>query len=108
MADIDLLPPRGIPYAALVNGNGVAVTGTQTVAQLASRGIRAFAAVDELGVSTDDAVTKADTIRMRGIRPMVAVDANGVSQTGSATIPVLAQRGLGYFCPLTRPATPPR
>ena len=63
-------------------------------------GIRAFAPIDETGISTDDAVSTADVIRMRGIRPMVAVDANGVSQTGSATIPVLAQRGLGYFCPL--------
>ena len=127
MADIDLLRPRGVPFAALVDATGVATGGTSTVAQLAgkgmraiaavdptglaldgtskvadlaARGIRAFAPIDELGVSTDDAVSTADAIRKRGIRPMVAVDANGVSQTGSATIPVLAQRGLGYFCPL--------
>ena len=127
MADIDLLRPRGVPFAALVDATGIATGGTSTVAQLAAkgmpaiaavdptglaldgtskvadlaaRGIRAFAPIDELGISTDDAVSTADAIRKRGIRPMVAVDANGVSQTGSATIPVLAQRGLGYFCPL--------
>ena len=128
MADIDLLPTRGVPFAALVDSTGVATNGSSTVAQLAAKGMRAIAAVDptglaldgtskvadlaargirasfapidELGVSTDDAVSTADAIRKRGIRPMVAVDANGVSQTGSATIPILAQRGLGYFCPL--------
>ena len=133
MADIDLLPQRGIHPLALVDATGVAIGGTttvaqlaarrmqavcqvdqtglalsdgvSTVAQLASRGIRAFAAVDELGVSVDDAVTKADVIRMRGIRPMVAVDANGISQTGSATMLTLAQRGLSPFCPVDETGT---
>jgi hypothetical protein len=136
MADIDVLPQRGVHPLALVGANGVAIggtstvaqlaakgmqaicqvdatgiassDGTSTVAQLASRGIRTFAAVDELGVSTDDAVSKADVIRMRGIRPMVAVDANGVSQTGSATIPYLSWRsaGLGISALWTKPAPP--
>ena len=133
MADVDLLPSRGVPYLALVDANGIAIggtstiallaskgmkaicqvdptgiassDGTSTVALLASKGIRAFAAVDENGVSVDDAVTKADIIRMRGIRPMVAVDANGLSQTGPATIPVIAQRGLSYFCPVDETGT---
>ena len=133
MADVDLLPPRGVPYFALVDANGIAIGGTSTTAQLAakgmraicqvdptglalsdvtstaallaSRGIRAFAAVDENGVSVDDAVTTADVIRSRGIRPMVAVDANGLSQTGPATIPVIAQRGLSYFCPVDETGT---
>ena len=133
MADTDLLPSRGVPYRALVDANGIAIGGTSTtallaskgmkaicqvdptgvalsdgatsVALLASRGIRAFAAVDENGVSVDDATTKADVIRSRGIRPMVAVDANGLSQTGPATIPVIAQRGLSYFCPVDETGT---
>jgi hypothetical protein len=133
MADVDILPSRGITAAALVDGNGVAIGGTQTVAQLAARGmraicqvdpagiassdgvstvaqlaargIRAFAAVDELGVSSDDAVTKADTLRMRGIRPLVPVNASGIASPGSASILTLAQRGLGYFCPVDETGT---
>ena len=35
MADIDLLPPRGVPRLALVDGTGIASNGSQTVLQLA-------------------------------------------------------------------------
>lgn len=128
MADTDLLRPRGVPYAAVVDATGTASGGTSSVAQLAAKGIRAicqvdatglassdgvstvavlasrgllaFAAVDENGVSTDDAVSTADVIRRRGIRPMVPVNANGIAATGSATMLTLAQRGLDYFCPV--------
>ena len=133
MADTDLLRPRGVPYAAVVDATGVASGGTSTAAQLAakgiraicqvdatglassdgvstvavlaSRGLRAFAAVDENGISTDDAVSTADVIRRRGIRPMVPVNANGIAATGSATMLTLAQRGLSYFCPVDESGT---
>jgi hypothetical protein len=123
MADVDILPSRGIRAAALVDGNGVAINGTQTVlqlaqrgmrsicevtplgvaangatlAQLASRGIRNFCPVSEIGVATD--ASTADVLRRRGIQPMVPVSATGVALTGSATILTLAQRGLTHFCP---------
>ena len=133
MADVDLLPSRGVPYLALVDANGIAIggtstiallaskgmkaicqvdptglassDGTSTIALLASRGIRAFAAVDETGLSTDDGTSRADVIRSRGIRPMVPLDVNGIAQTGSSNIPTLAQRGLGYFCPVDETGT---
>jgi len=124
MADVDILPSRGIRAAALVDGNGIAINGTSTIAQmasrgmrsicevtplgvaangatllqLASRGIRNFCPVSELGVATD--ASTAATLRQRGIQPMVPVSALGVALTGSATTPTLAQRGLDYFCPL--------
>ena len=124
MADVDILPSRGIRAAALVDGNGVAINGTQTVlqlaqrgmrsicevtplgvaangatlAQLASRGIRNFCPVSEIGIATD--ASTADVLRRRGIQPMVPVSATGVALTGSATILTLAQRGLTHFCPL--------
>jgi hypothetical protein len=125
MADIDLLPARGIPRKALVDATGIATNGTQTVAQLAARGmeavcavdgsgnavtgsgtllqlaqrgIRAFCPVDETGVATDSST--ADQLRMRGIRPMVLLNNTGIALTGSATMLTLAQRGLGYFCPV--------
>ena len=133
MADIDLLPPRGVPRMALIGANGIAIGGTSTVAQLAAKGmqsicqvgpngiassdgastvaqlaamgIRTFAAVDENGVSSDDSVTTAATLQMRGLRPMVTLNASGVSATGTANILTLAQRGLGYFCPLDETGT---
>jgi hypothetical protein len=124
MADVDILPSRGIRAAALVDGNGVAINGTQTVLQLAQRGMRSicevtplgvaangatllqlaqrgirnFCPVSELGVATDSST--AATLRQRGIQPMVPVSATGVALTGSATILTLAQRGLTHFCPL--------
>ena len=125
MADIDLLPTRGVPFAALVDANGIATNGSSTVAQLAAkgmraicavdgsgnattgsgtmlqlaqRGIKAFCPVDENGVALD--ASTADAIRKRGIRPMVLLGNNGVALTGSATMLTLAQRGLDYFCPL--------
>ena len=124
MADVDILPSRGIRAAALVDGNGIAINGTSTIAQLASRGMRSicevtplgvaangatllqlaqrgirnFCPVSELGVATD--ASTADTLQRRGIKPMVPVSALGVALTGSATTPTLAQRGLDYFCPL--------
>jgi len=124
MADIDLLPPRGVPVLALVDGTGIATNGSQTVAQLAQRGMRSVCAVDATGVSVsgatvaqlaqrgirafcpvDETGVAADAstalmLRQRGIRPMVLLGATGIALTGSATMLTLAQRGLGYFCPV--------
>ena len=124
MADIDLLPPRGIPRLALVDGLGIATNGSQTVAQLAARGMRSVCAVDSTGVSVSGATmlqlaqrgiqafcpvdelgvaqsgATADALRRAGIRPMVLLGATGVALTGSATMLTLAQRGLPYFCPV--------
>jgi hypothetical protein len=125
MADVDLLPSRGIRAAALVDGNGIAVNGSQTVLQLAQRGMRSECAVDATGVSTSganmlqiaqrgfrafcpvselgiaqDASTTADMLRRRGIRPVVLLDANGIALNGSANMATLAQRGLQSFCPI--------
>ena len=125
MADIDLLPTRGVPFRALVDSSGVAINGSQTVAQLASRGvrafcavdgtgtpitgggslaglaaagIRAFCAVDENGVAQD--ASTALQLRSRGIRPMVLLDASGIALNGSANMLALAQKGLDYCCPV--------
>jgi len=124
MADIDLLPPRGAPRLALVDGMGIATNGSQTVLQLAQRGMQAVCAVDGSGVSADGATVAvlaqrgirafcpvdelgvaqsgatADALRRAGIRPMVLLGANGLALTGSATMLTLAQRGLSYFCPV--------
>jgi hypothetical protein len=126
MADIDiLLPTRGVPRLALVDGTGIASNGSQTVAQLAARGIQSVCAVDAIGVAVSgatllqlaqrgirafcpvdenglaqDAVSTADVLRRRGIRPMVLLNNNGVALTGSANVATLAQRGLQSFCPL--------
>jgi len=124
MADIDLLPPRGVPVLALVDGLGIATNGSATVLQLAQRGMRSACAVDSTGVSVSGATmlqlaqrgiqafcpvdemgvaqsgATADALRRAGIRPMVLLGATGVALTGSATMLALAQRGLGYFCPV--------
>jgi len=129
MADIDILPKRGIPTKALVDGLGIASNGSATLAQLAARGMRGicavdstgnaitggtlaqlaargievFCSVDETGISLD--ATTADTLRKRGIQPMVLVDANGIAQNGSANMETLRKRSLGYFCPLDETGT---
>ena len=124
MADIDLLPPRGVPVLALVDGTGIATNGSQTMLQLAQRGMRSVCAVDSTGVSVSGATmlqlaqrgiqafcpvdelgvaqsgATADALRRAGIRPMVLLGGNGLALTGSASMLTLAQRGLGYFCPL--------
>jgi hypothetical protein len=125
MADTDLLPARGVPALALVDSTGIASNGSQTVAQLAARGIRSVCAVDANGISlsgasvaqlasagirafcpvdenglAQDAVSTADILRRRGIRPMVLLNNTGVALTGSANVATLAQRGLQAFCPV--------
>jgi hypothetical protein len=124
MADIDLLPPRGVPVLALVDGTGIASNGSQTVAQLAQRGMRSVCAVDATGVSVSGATmlqlaqrgiqafcpvdelgvaqsgATAAALQRAGIRPMVLLGANGLALTGSATMLTLAQRGLSCFCPV--------
>ena len=124
MADIDLLPTRGVPFAALVDSTGVATNGSSTVAQLAAKGMRAICAVDATGVSVGGAnvaqlasagirafcpvdengvaqdSSTADMLRTRGIRPMVLLNATGIALTGSSTMLALAGRGLQCVCPL--------
>ena len=134
MADIDLLPTRGVPFAALVDSTGVATNGSSTVAQLAAKGMRAICAVDATGVSVGGAnvaqlasagirafcpvdengvaqdSSTADMLRtMRGIRPMVLLNATGIALTGSST---MLARWQAADCSVsvrwTRPATPPQ
>jgi hypothetical protein len=119
MADTDLMPARGVPFKARVDGNGVALGGTTTalqlqqrgwrpvctvdstgtavggatVAQLASAGIRAVCLVDEFGNSAAP-IQSADTLRKAGIRPLVQLTALGLS--GTTTMLQLAGRGLEY------------
>lgn len=126
MADIDLLPARGIRGYAVVADTGIAVGGTLTVLQLAQRGMRSICAVNsdgtssggltmlqlgargimgccsvlETGLSTDSAVPIL-ILKQRGLNPMCPVTALGVAQGGSATMIQLAQRGIQGFCPLT-------
>src|SRR4029077_19961619 len=124
MADIDVLPARGVPVLALVDSTGIASNGSQTVAQLAARGIRSVCAVDATGVSVgganvaqlasagirafcpvdengvSQAGPTADDLRRAGIRPMVLLNNTGIALTGSATMLTLAQRGLSCFCPV--------
>jgi DNA-binding transcriptional LysR family regulator len=120
MADINLMPARGVPFMARVDANGIAFGGTSTllqlaqrgmravcvvgpdglngavtVAQLASAGIRAVCLVDENGNSGAPIAT-ADTLRSRGIKPLVPLTAAGLN--GTTTMLQLAQRGLGYAC----------
>jgi hypothetical protein len=124
MADIDVLPPRGVPALALVDSTGIASNGSSTVAQLAAKGIRSICAVDATGVSVGGASVAqlasagirafcpvdengvsqagpvADALRRAGIRPMVLLDNTGTALNGSAKVLTLAQRGLSYFCPV--------
>jgi hypothetical protein len=118
MADIDLLPARGIPFRARVDALGVAfggtstllqlktrgmrpvcvvdstgVNGTTTVAQLASAGIQAVCLVDQNGISGAP-ISNADQLRSSGIRPLVQLTALGLS--GTTTMLQLAGRGLEY------------
>jgi hypothetical protein len=130
MGDIDTLRRRGVPYWALVNGQGVAINGTATLAvlwrrsmeavcqvdasgaaadastlkQLQARGIQNFCEVNETGT---DPVSGATLVQLmaRGIIPKCPVDVNGVAQTGTATIEALRRRGIGYFCPLDENGT---
>jgi len=120
MADIDLMPARGVPFRARVASTGIAVPGTATVEQLAQRGmhpvcivdstgqaggvtveqlaqrgIRAACLVDEFG-NSGAPVASADELRRRGIRPLVALTAAGLN--GTTTMLQLAQRGLDYAC----------
>ena len=124
MADIDILPKRAVPAAALVDSNGVASNGSltttqlaargmaslcavdgsgtsilgATLAQIARRGIQTFCPVDENGIAQDSST--ADALRKRGISPMVLLDSGGIALTGSSTMETLRKRSLGYFCPL--------
>ena len=124
MADIDILPKRAVPAAALVDSNGVASNGSltttqlaargmaslcavdgsgtsilgATLAQIARRGIQTFCPVDENGIAQDSST--ADALRKRGISPMVLLDPGGIALTGSSTMETLRKRSLGYFCPL--------
>ncbi len=123
MADKDTLPIRGIPYFAIVDGSGVAVGGSLTMAELRRRGmepicevdssgsasgtsiaalqrrgISYFCPVDESGLAAD--ATTSTTLRQRGILPLCKVSSVGVAQSGSLTITQLARRGIGFFCPL--------
>ena len=119
MADTDLMPMAGVPFRVLVDANGVAVGGTSTIMQLASRGMRAVCSVSSAGVSGSTDIptlasrgiravclvdanglasdsTPADALRRAGIRPVVSLTSQGLS--GSTTMLQLAQRGLEYVC----------
>ena len=120
MADIDLMPARGVPFKARVDANGIALGGTKTILelaqrgmhpvctvdstgvngavtidQLAQRGIRAVCLVDEFG-NSGAPIASADELRRKGIRPLVALTALGLN--GTTTMLQLAQRGLDYAC----------
>lgn len=125
MADIDLLHARGIPFRALVDGQGIAVGGTLTMAQLSDRGMMPACQVDADGVAGDGSTllqlrsrgipffcevtelgvdpVSGDTGRMlanRGIPAICPVDALGIAQGGTSTMVELSRRGIGYFCPV--------
>ena len=118
MADIDLLPARGIPFRVQVAATGIATAGTKTIAelaavgmhpvcivdstgavggvtveQLAQRGIRAACLVDDQG-NSGAPIQNAVELRKRGIRPLVKLTIAGLS--GTTTMLQLAQRGLDY------------
>ena len=118
MADIDLMPARGVPFRARVTAAGIAVGGTKTIDQLAAAGMRAVCTVDSNGlvgaVTIDQLaaagiravclvdenglsgapIKTADQLRSAGIRPLVWLTAMGIG--GSSTMAQLAQRGLDY------------
>lgn len=126
MADIDEMHARGVPFRALVDGQGIAVGGTLTMAQLSSagmmpvcevdengvagdgstllqlraRGIPFFCEVSELGVDPSSGATNR-TLASRGIRGDCLLTENGIAQGGTATMVELSRRGIDYFCPVT-------
>lgn len=130
MADIDEMHARGVPFRALVDGQGIAVGGTLTMAQLSSagmmpvcevdangvagdgstllqlrsRGIPFFCEVSELGIDPSSGDTTR-TLASRGIRGDCLLTENGIAQGGTATMVELSRRGIDYFCPVDEAGT---
>lgn len=125
MADIDEMYARGVPFRALVDGQGVAMVGTLTMEELSRAGMMPACEVDASGIANDgstilelrargipffcevtefgvDPVT-GDTNRMlanRGIRGDCMLTENGIAQGGVSTMVELSRRGIDYFCPV--------
>lgn len=130
MADIDEMHARGVPFRCLVDGQGVALNGTSTMAelsakgmmpacevdangvaddgstllQLRARGIPFFCEVSELGVDPISGATNR-TLANRGIRGDCMLTENGIAQGGTATMVELSTRGIDYFCPVDEAGT---
>jgi hypothetical protein len=125
MADLDTLRRRGIPYRALVDGAGVAVSGTDTIRDLKDEGMEPICEVDETGtgvvgsetaatlrnrgipvfceVGEDGLASSGHTLpqlRDRGIPGYAIVGLDGIAQGGSLTIAQLRERGIASFCPV--------
>jgi hypothetical protein len=92
----DTLPFMGIPYAAVVDENGIADGGTATIEQLAYRGMSAVAVVDSSG--EHESGLTASELAARGIRSVCIVDEDGLAD--GVTVQGLAYRGLRAVCPV--------